>query len=476
MSKPAATPAPNPAPAHSTRAPGPGDEFQWEVQPLAERVVQNVLDEAAARSPFVAELKKRMRDETGTRLFDWVDHLVVPDAGGLRESLRNAGFIGRFAAGAGECFVNEEGIFPPILPSHEQVLRVAIKVESVADFLAVWQMNPDEPVEGDPLSPMRRARVSLEDDVEVSVVERHGYRGYRAQEMPPEKAVLVLKHAEAFRLRRRAFDNPADGFAHANALVDAAIADLGVDRACELFFASEREYWQRRNRAAQVQKSRQDRLGLGWANHDHHTYRSSREHFAPLIATFEKLGFHCRERFYAGHDAGWGAQVLEQPTAGVVIFADVDMSPDEVLGDFSHHGLAPRDALGTVGLWCALHGEAFLEAGMHHLECQFDFEALKQQLESEQGVKVMKPFTNFPHLRQAFTEGEVWPVRPERIERLLAARRITPEQAKQFREKGALGSHLENLERNQGFKGFNQTGISEIIARTDPRAQHARSV
>jgi hypothetical protein len=62
-------------------------------------------------------------------------------------------------------------------------------------------------------------------------------------------------------------------------------------------------------------------------------------------------------------------------------------------------------------------------------------------------------------------------VRPERIERLLSAGRITPEQAKQFREKGALGSHLENLERNQGFKGFNQTGISEIIARTDPRKQ-----
>jgi len=159
----------------------------------------------------------------------------------------------------------------------------------------------------------------------------------------------------------------------------------------------------------------------------------------------------------------------------VVIFADVDMSPEELLGDFSHAGLPPRKAVGTVGLWCALHGEAFLEAGMHHLECQFDFDALKQQLESEEGVRTMKPFTNFPHLRQAFTEGEIWPVRAERIERLLGAGRITAEQAKQFREKGALGSHLENLERNQGFKGFNQTGISEIITRTDPRAQVARS-
>ena len=137
--------------------------------------------------------------------------------------------------------------------------------------------------------------------------------------------------------------------------------------------------------------------------------------------------------------------------------------------DFSHEPLPDRKELGTVGLWCALHGESFLQAGMHHLECQFDFESLKQQMEKEAGIKVMKPFTDFPYLRQAFTEGERWPVKAERVERLLAKGQITAEQAKQFRENGAIGSHLENLERNEGFKGFNQKGVSEIIAKTDPR-------
>ena len=33
----------------------------------------------------------------------------------------------------------------------------------------------------------------------------------------------------------------------------------------------------------------------------------------------------------------------------------------------------------------------------------------------------------------------------------------------------AIGSHLENLERNDGYKGFNQQGVSEIITNTDPR-------
>jgi hypothetical protein len=52
---------------------------------------------------------------------------------------------------------------------------------------------------------------------------------------------------------------------------------------------------------------------------------------------------------------------------------------------------------------------------------------------------------------------------------LQARELITAEQAERFAREGALGSHLEILERNDGYKGFNQTGISEIITRTDPR-------
>jgi hypothetical protein len=62
-------------------------------------------------------------------------------------------------------------------------------------------------------------------------------------------------------------------------------------------------------------------------------------------------------------------------------------------------------------------------------------------------------------------------VSEERIARVLGAGQITAAQAEQFRHQGAIGSHLENLERNDGFKGFNQTGVSEIISATDPRKQ-----
>jgi hypothetical protein len=112
-------------------------------------------------------------------------------------------------------------------------------------------------------------------------------------------------------------------------------------------FEGERNYWQRRNRAARFQKQRQDSLGLGWANHDHHTFRSSRKHFLDLMRVLEKLGFHRRERFYAGAQAGWGAQILEQPVEGIVVFADVDLMPEEVEADFSRQALPPAPRLGT---------------------------------------------------------------------------------------------------------------------------------
>jgi hypothetical protein len=110
--------------------------------------------------------------------------------------------------------------------------------------------------------------------------------------------------------------------------------------ACHYFFQEERRYWESRNRAAQVQKRRQDSLGLGWGNHDHHTFRCSREHFVDAVEFLTRLGFAKRERFYAGAEAGWGAQIAEQTNTGIVVFADVDLRPEETAVDFSSQRLA----------------------------------------------------------------------------------------------------------------------------------------
>jgi hypothetical protein len=118
-----------------------------------------------------------------------------------------------------------------------------------------------------------------------------------------------------------------------------------------------------------------------------------------------------------------------------------------------------------------LHGESFLGAGMHHLEARFDYALLREQLQAH-GINTMKPFSNFEFLKQAFTEGERWPVARERAEKLRAQNLITTEQFEKFVNEGALGSHLENLQRHGGFKGFNQKSVSVVISATDPRKDH----
>jgi hypothetical protein len=451
-------------------------EFTWERQPEAEGLVRELVGEFLGRCPEGAGLAERMRVETGTRLVDWVGWIGVAGSKEVEERVRAAGFVARKSADGAVHFVQPHGVFPRVRLFEDSRFEVAIKVDRVESFVEAQGVG--QRVEGYPGSVYRRVCAWGKGDVKLWAEERHGYTGFEIPPVDARRARAWADHAMKLRNRWREYPGGDDAAFFDETLrkvVDPAVAELGRDLACDAFFAAEREYWQGRNRAAQFQKARQDRLGLGWANHDHHTYRCSREHFARLIAVWEKLGFELRERFYAGAEAGWGAQICEQPVTGIITFNDVDLAPEELMNDFSHEPLPERKELGTVGLWCALHGESFLQAGMHHLECQFDFDSLKQQMERDAGIKVMKPFTDFPYLRQAFTEGERWPVKAERIERLLAKGQITAEQAKQFRENGAIGSHLENLERNEGFKGFNQKGVSEIIAKTDPRKNVVRA-
>ncbi len=480
---------PPPATTTSTSAAAASlDQFHWDPQPRAQSLINELITSFLARSGETAAFAERLRHDTATRFHDWIDHIQVPVPAGnntMRNRLLDVGFTHRSQPGAPNCFVHLGAMFPEIVLVDSKdpdglaaPTRIAIKVESVADFIAANKIPDTFPVHGEPLSQLRRALAFLTlragelGAAELWVIERHGTRAYDHPKSDPAKSLAMLRHLENLRRRQRDFADDADGFRHVMALVDASIKDIGVDWTCDIFFATEREYWQRRNRAGQIQKARQDKLGLGWANHDHHTYRSSREHFKPMIQLLEKLGFRARERFYAGHEAGWGAQVIEQTTTQITIFADVDMSPEELQGDFAHDGLRPAEELGTVGLWCGLHGEAMLQAGMHHLECQFDHHALCDQLRSAH-INHMDPFTTFPFLRQAFTEGERWPVSTIRLTRLVQAGRITKAQAQLFRQGGAIGSHLENLERNDGYKGFNQQGVSHIIAKTDPRKQAA---
>lgn len=439
-------------------------DFNWQRCPEAEQLILDCLKEAE-KNIFLSDLNKDFNEKCNTNLLAWIDHIVLPFD--QKERVEKVGFQEIFIENGLRVFRHLGAQLPDIALSKGKKLTVAIIVESIADFLMVRGMQAE--IQGSAYSGYRRADVSEDSNCKVVVVERRGVQTLDPVSLPSSYLENYFLAKELWMTRPRGSKNEEHDFAEAKACVKKMITLLGQDPAACLVLACERAYWEAKNTAGQIQKNRQDRLGMGWANHDHHTFRSSRAHFPKLVQLFEMLGFHCRERFYAGKQAGWGAQVMENPRAKLVLFLDVDLTQEEVSIDFAHEKLPDSNHLGTIGLWCALHGDSILKAGMHHLEAQFQFEELRLDLKAF-GVNLMEPFSYFPYLKQAFTQGEIWPVDPEKVELLLKNKLINEEQKEKFLSQGAVGSHLENLQRTEGYKGFNQNNVSLIIKATDPRA------
>lgn len=444
------------------------DQFIWQCQPKAEALVIQQLEEFCNKNAFIHDLQLDLLQHTSTRLFDWIDHIVVNHSDSFENQLEESGFIAQHATPTYRLFYHPGAQLPRVIVSDQKnaAAGVAICVDSIADFLMVRGKKGF--IEGGPLSPFRRCSVCTDNDVSFWVVERRGTE--LVEPVYPNEGYLEHYHEamEKWQSRSRCLQDEDEAMKHALHLAGELVQLLGEDLAACAILEVERKYWQSRNLAAQLQKNRQDRLGLGWANHDHHTFRSSRKQFSLLVRLFEMLGFHCRERFYAGEEAGWGAQVMENPRAKLVLFLDVDLAPHELEDDFAHHAMPTLTHLGTIGLWCALHGDSILGGGMHHLEAQFMFEELTHDL-SGMHIRMMEPFSNFPFLKQAFTEGEIWRVDPKRVLKLVDSGQISREQGEKFMSYGAVGSHMENLQRRDGYKGFNQKNVSAIIQRTDPR-------
>ncbi len=434
--------------------------FDWGLFPEAETFLQSLVDEAAKRSKAVRGLAAEIEKGTSTAFFDWIDHAALPETKLDPAKLRAMHFTESVKDGVREFRVPGSTLFPLVAAEKEELV---LGPESLAGFCSVH--FPRAAFRMEPLA-FQKARLVEENGLVLSAVERRGWDGYVD---PGSRDGLAYEETlKAFRARARTFATAREGFAHINTLITEASGKLRSGRVVDAFFRAELEHWQAKNQAARVQKARQDALGLGWGNVDHITFRSSRPSFALLVASLERLGLVRRERYYAGAQAGWGAQILEHPETGGVVFADVDLAENERGVDFVRQPLGELDRLGTVGLWAAMHGESIFQAGLHHAAARFRFEDAAAAL-GRRRVVMMKPFSNFPFLKQAFTMAETWTPRRDRLNALAAKGLIDKDQHGRFSAQGAVGSHLETIERRQGFKGFNQESVSVIIKATDPR-------
>lgn len=440
---------------------------QWERHPQAGQLIEILVQEIVQASPEIAKWVDRLKATSSCKLVHFLDHIALSKL--PLAQLKKSGFI---YDPLHECWYHPGAQLARVKKAkNSQEKGLYLRVDSIETCKMAHRQSAYYlgNTEGSIGSGYRRAKL-IKGSFSLWVVERAASAGFEPVEESADQIAKVHLAKDAWRKRDRCHPNSDKVMKQAKDLAAVIVQELGKDRAASLVLEIEREYWQLRCHAGQVQKLRQDQMGLGWGNHDHHTFRSSRHHFKSTIAFFELLGFHTRERFYAGAQAGWGAQVMENPRSGHTLFVDVDLSEEELEGDFAHKGLKPREKLGTIGLWCALHGDSLLRAGMHHLEGQFCFDSLSKDLASW-SIGFMKPFSEMSFLRQAFSSPELWPVEAQVLEKLLKSGQISQEQKEKFAKEGAIGSHLENLERAEGYKGFNQKNVSMIIKETDPRLQ-----
>ncbi|MDA8773655.1 hypothetical protein N9N03_00805 [Chlamydiia bacterium] len=430
--------------------------FGWPLFLDIDQWIKQLLDQFYHAIPQLKLFNANLNKTTATNMTDWIDHFVVTIEN--EKILQNFGFIKR----EGNVYRRDDTVFPSFRIGAS--MEVALKVDSIDHFAGVHGVKY---VKGIKNGAYRYALVEEKNCYRWSVIERRGCSHYETS-MDQDEVDIYLSFLKTFKERRRDYENIETGFFHLREMILSMVKKIDLSRVTDAFFKAERDYWESRNDVAQWQKKRQDSFGLGWSNHDHHTYRSSRKYFLPLIHLFKLFGFELRERFYAGKESGWGAQVLEHHDCDIVIFADVDLGEYEKDVDFSSKVLSERTDLGTIGLWCGLHGESMFSAGLHHLEARFDFDKLCSDLKDSGGL-FMSPFSDYDFLKQSFSQGQLWKVDKERLVRLLSKDSINPLEYDRFLKEGAIGSHLENLERKWGYKGFNQKSVSDILERVNPR-------
>ena len=432
----------------------------WERQSDAEAFLLKNIEVFLKDCPDLSKFSKELLDCTAVRLRDLVDHISFSDVE-VESDLHKLGWK-PFGEGI---FENESGFFPAFIRSTSAELW--FRVEDVANFLNVRGIH--SPISGVEFGRCRKAIIFVAGSLKVGVIERNGYRDYGVPFVTNDEIKSAKLHLQVFRSRRRQFDTIEQGLAHTERLIDQSVLEIGSDWSCDLWLRAEREYWMRNCAAGRLQKIRQDAIGIGWANIDHHTYDGSRKHFRHTIRILKKLGYQLREMLYAGELAGWGSQVLWQPAIRSTVFADVDLAPNELTIDFAHEVLTNLSKHRRAGLLSELLGESILEAGLNHVAGLFSQSHFRDQA-GKSGIEMMKPFTDWPHLYQELTTGDWAAVDPNRVDILLASGHIEIDEAEKLSLQGSIVTHFENIERNDGFKGFNRDGIDGVLKKLDPRA------
>src|SRR5262249_18805071 len=152
---------------------------------------------------FASALARRMREETATDFFEWIEHLALPIT--EENGLKHAGFALAKEAetqNGAPVYEHPRATLPRIiLHKQKEESVVALRPEHLADFIARNNLS-GEP-KGEPFSRYRSFVVSEENGTRLEAVERLGYRGFMQAPLKPGQLDRIIKARELFQTRPR---------------------------------------------------------------------------------------------------------------------------------------------------------------------------------------------------------------------------------------------------------------------------------
>ncbi len=183
-------------------AQNPLQVFQWTRHPKTAHFVDSLVRDFLNRCAAATTLSQRMHDETGTRFSDWVAHIALNRRDNRLDQIKDVGYVAERDLKSMAVLNHPGGVFPTII-AWDGNFELAIKVESVADFLAANDL--EQVIQGKPLSPVRAATICNCSDNALCVAERHGTRSLEVPGTAPKNAIERLVHSERFSMRKAAF-------------------------------------------------------------------------------------------------------------------------------------------------------------------------------------------------------------------------------------------------------------------------------
>lgn len=101
-------------------------KFDWGLYPQAENFFAQHINTFLKNNSFAHKLSSRMVQETSTRLFDWIDHVVLPENIVSAKAIEEAGFqeMSHLEAPTGmRVFVHPGSTFFPVLLGQKNLLK-----------------------------------------------------------------------------------------------------------------------------------------------------------------------------------------------------------------------------------------------------------------------------------------------------------------------------------------------------------------